>query len=373
MLIQRFSITNLLLKYIVTIEKKALEIQKSPLPYKKYKDLYRDLQIENIQALSQILNMPIGLEKSSNIFDGKVLPRLSNPNNIFINFRSTNEFIKSYNANNQLQPSNELLQHLNQLLGSRIINEWDLGKFREFGDKVEQQFDTWAIYKEFYPQITLKEHFENIFKWIMNNNDNTHKIIQATVLLYEMIDKAPLKALNQVTAISLYTALLKLYDYNVQNLLPVAQMINFINDDIGTALKISRTHKDITVFLELILYSLSIAIIDLQNRIDNVNNETAIYSFKAKENLNYRQLKALSYIEKKGRIQRSDYSNIMGVSFMTAYRDLKEMEEKGFIQKKGVGKATYYTLTNEIIDQLFEKEKEKDNKVDLPVIGDDVF
>jgi DNA-binding MarR family transcriptional regulator len=368
MKIPQYTITNLILKYIVNIEKKAYDIREHPLPLKKYQSLYQTIQTENIQALSELLNIGIGYDKALSIFEGKEVPKLNNPLNILINFRSANEFIKAYNVNNQPQPSNQLVVHLNTLLGTHVTTDWDLGKFRDFGDKIIPVFDEWITYREFYPQVELKKHFDELFNWINYPADNSHLLIQTAILLYEFIDKAPLLVLNQTTVIALIEVVLKIGGYNYQNLSPFVQTLNSINADIGLALKISRKQKDLTSFIELFLYALSLATIDLHNNVINIVEESSVYTIHAKEALNYRQLKALSYIEDHGRIKRSDYANMMGISFMTAYRDLKEMEEKEFIKSRGTGKATYYTLTSAIRDEI-SKRKTKD-KIDIPTIGE---
>jgi len=368
MKIPQYTITNLVLKYIVNIEKKAYYIREHPLPLKKYQGLYQTIQTENIQALSELLNIEIKYDKALSIFEGKEIHKLNNQLNILINFRSANEFIKAYNINNQPRPSHQLVIHLNTLLGTHVTTDWDLGKFRDFGDKIIPVFDEWLIYREFYPQIELEKYFDELFNWINYPTDNSHLLIQTAILFYEFIDKAPLLALNQVTILSLIGIILKIGNYNHQNLLPFIRTLNTISSDIGLALKISRKQKDLTSFIELFLYVISLATIDLHNNITNIIEESSIYTIHAKEELNHRQLKALSYIENNGRIKRSDYTNIMGISFMTAYRDLKEMEEKGFIENHGTGKATYYTLTSKIKDEI-NKRREKD-KIDIPIIGE---
>ena len=40
----------------------------------------------------------------------------------------------------------------------------------------------------------------------------------------------------------------------------------------------------------------------------------------------------------------------MGTSFMTSYRDLQDMVEKGYIKPKGQGRGTYYIYAKESPD-----------------------
>ena len=63
--------------------------------------------------------------------------------------------------------------------------------------------------------------------------------------------------------------------------------------------------------------------------------------FKLK-NLNKRQLKALKFILKKGKITRKQYTQLGKVSFMTAYRDLQDLVKRGFITPTGHSSITSY-------------------------------
>jgi predicted HTH transcriptional regulator len=66
------------------------------------------------------------------------------------------------------------------------------------------------------------------------------------------------------------------------------------------------------------------------------------------EELNERQLKIIEYLEIEKKITRMQYTKMMGISFMTSFRDLQEMLEKGYIVQKGKGRATFYILPKKI-------------------------
>lgn len=61
--------------------------------------------------------------------------------------------------------------------------------------------------------------------------------------------------------------------------------------------------------------------------------------------LSERQLQAVSYVKKTGRISNSEYQKLTGVSRATATRDLDELFSKGILKKVGTtGKGTHYVL-----------------------------
>ena len=64
------------------------------------------------------------------------------------------------------------------------------------------------------------------------------------------------------------------------------------------------------------------------------------------KDLNERQIKAIMYIKKKGKITNKEYRNLSGLSDEGARIDLKDLISKGFVKLIGSGRGTYYTLTN---------------------------
>ena len=60
--------------------------------------------------------------------------------------------------------------------------------------------------------------------------------------------------------------------------------------------------------------------------------------------LNERQIKAVKYVKKNGKIINSEYQRLCTVSERTALRDLEELSFKGIFKKMGEKKGTHYEL-----------------------------
>lgn len=80
-------------------------------------------------------------------------------------------------------------------------------------------------------------------EWIVSPRIKIHKLIQFAALLYEAIDKAPFMSGNQITTILTVAALMKDYNYNPDNMLPLAKALNYLGSDFTEAFKISKTKK----------------------------------------------------------------------------------------------------------------------------------
>ena len=61
--------------------------------------------------------------------------------------------------------------------------------------------------------------------------------------------------------------------------------------------------------------------------------------------LNERQIKAVMYVKKTGRITNKEYQKIANTTKKTASRDLSNLVEKEILKQVGItGKGTFYTL-----------------------------
>jgi ATP-dependent DNA helicase RecG len=60
--------------------------------------------------------------------------------------------------------------------------------------------------------------------------------------------------------------------------------------------------------------------------------------------LEERQIQAVLYAGDKGKITTGEYRHLVNVSDVTAYRDLRELCERGLFEQKGRGRGTYYVL-----------------------------
>jgi len=72
-----------------------------------------------------------------------------------------------------------------------------------------------------------------------------------------------------------------------------------------------------------------------------------------------RQADALSFLIRTGRLTRSDYMDIAGVSAVTASRDLKDLVGKGWILAKGATASRHYLPADQIHEAIHEDSSEK--------------
>jgi Fic family protein len=353
-----YNITNLILHYIVRYELAVKDITNTHLPGEYFEKTYERYKAGEIDQLGELIGYPIGYNKALTAQRGQIMPSEKDKYRIFSNFRSINDYIRNYSSRSAIKPSMEMAVHLNKLLLKGIVDEWDLGKLRTFSDKPNEIYDTWYKYRDFYPHVKANTYFNDLIHSMINDKTKTHKLIQLGILLYEFIDKAPFLTGNQMTAILTISTLAKDFGYNPYNLIPWASTINMVNEDLISAFKIAKSKRNITIFLEAFLYTISLSAIEISQNVDKTYNNKVKNHSKLREELNQRQIKAMDYLEEFPKITRGEYTKMMGISFMTSYRDLQELIDKGYIKSKGSGRGSYYVKAEQKVEN-----KKKDIEV----------
>jgi len=351
-----YTITNLILSYIVKYELAIKDITHHPLPEKYLLPLQEKYGAEDLNNLGDLVGNPIGYNKSLMVQRGQELASQRKNLQLFINIRNAKDYITSYTTNSSLKPSIELSSHLNKLAMKGIVDDWDLAKLKTFSEKPNEIYDTWFKMRDYYPHVDTSSHFNEIFEWIKDGKDSNHKLVKFAVLIYEYIDKAPYFVGNQITAILTLEILAKQYGYNPDNLLPFFKSVNNISQDLLDAFKISKSKRDLTTFIEAFLYTISLTAIEVSKELKDTHTKKIKKQGALEISLNPRQIKVIDYITLNHKITRSKYTKMMGISFMTSYRDLQEMVDKGYIKQKGQGRGTFYVLSKQQEDTLLEIE-----------------
>ncbi len=342
-----FQITSLILKYIVRIEKILTEIQFIKIPAKTKREFRRDNNIEIIRSASKLIDTDLGEYNSQKIVDGHVIPTKKSNLLIYANIRNVQELIHNHSSGEKLKNSNEIVKHFNKLLYQHILSIGEYGKFRKLSELPVDLFDSWFRLKSHYPNLKLESFAQESSSWLFEETKNYNELIKSFIFLFEFVDKSPLLCGNQLTAISLLQLNLYLKGYNPDANLNLYEVFYFLGSDLENSFKISKSENELTPFIEACLYSTLKQYISLKNDLLRIHDQTVVRKVNLGDVLSPRQLKILRFLETNKRISRDGARKLLGVSFMTAFRDLKNLMKEGYIEPKGVGRATYYELAQE--------------------------
>jgi Fic family protein len=344
----KYTLTNLILNYIVKYELSINSLEHIKLPDKYKAPLEEKYGAQDTHKLGDLVGNNIGYNQALLIERGQEMPSQKKELKLFTNLRNAKDFVKSYNDSNSLKPSIDLASHINKLTMKGLVDEWDLSKIRGFSEKPNEIYDTWYKARDYYPKLDMESHFNKLFDWIQNGKDNNHKLVKLGILLFEFIDKAPFLCGNQITAILMVEILTKKYGYNPNNIIPFFKALENISQDLLSAFKLSKSKPDLTTFLEAFLYTSSMTVVEVTKDFKETYNSKVRKQGSLELRLNARQIQLLDYLEINKKITRGKYTKLMGVSFMTSYRDLQDMVEKNYIKQKGRGRGTFYVLAKEM-------------------------
>jgi len=340
----KYTLTNLMLKYILKYELAISELNHTELPKTLKKPLIEKLYAEEIDNVAQLVAYPIGYNSALKILRGQEHTTGRSKKKVFNSFKNARDYIRKYSGTTALKPSMELAIHLNKILTKGWNDDWDQGRLKDFSEKPNDLYDTWYTLRDYYPSTNMENHFNELFRWITNSEDNTHKLIQLAILMYEFIEKAPFFAGNQMTSILVLELLTKEYGYNPNIILPFSKAINFISEDLKSAFKISKGKTDLTTFIEAFLYTTSLTTIETTREFSEIYKTKILKYPKMTEELNSRQMKIVDYLTTNKKASRKELTDMMGVSFMTVFRDLQDLMEKDYVVQKGRGRGTHYQL-----------------------------
>ncbi len=130
-----------------------------------------------------------------------------------------------------------------------------------------------------------------------------------------------------------------------------------ISEDIELHSKSLEIKKDLTMFIEAILYSLSLTVIDTVKGITGEYNKKLNIRKSLPMILIQGKLKIIEYLNNNLRVTRQQYTKMMAF-LMTSYRDLQELLDKEYISQKGKGRGTYYIIPDQDTQEQERIERE---------------
>lgn len=355
-------LTHKMVHHIIKLEQAVVEIKNTPLTLSSKKKIVERMSTESIYNVAKLINIEISFREAENISKGKTLSNPGSPITVLNNYRSTCDFIYSASNDRYMSISPSLLMHFNKLLLNGVIDTWDTGRFRNVSDKPNSLYDPWLSSIETRPQVDYQTHYYDVLTWFLENKYFIHPIIKIACVIYELFKYYPLVSGNELTIVAFSEYLFEKTKLSLHGLLPVSRNFVLYEDEYLDAIENSIRTDDLTNWIETFVRCIALDINSLKNEVIRLEEEKIKKKKKTLLDLNSRQLKLLRYLRIKSRISRKEYVNMMGVSTMTAYRDLDELVARSLIQCRGGGRSTHYMLQNEETEAKKSQPEEQEYK-----------
>lgn len=344
-----FTLTHKTVHYLIKLELALRDIRETPLTVTAKKELVQRMGAENLFNLGRVSGAEISFKKAQEIFGGQTISAQKPGERLISNYRSTSDFIFASGTDRYLAFAPPLLLHLNKLVMNDVVESWDIGRFRHLGDIPNPQFDKWSQLKGIDLSLQQFEtHFSNVMNWFSDTKHLVHPVIKIGCIIYELVKRYPFVAGNQVTILAITELLFERTKLSLSGLFPVCRSFSLYEAEYKEALEASMSKgEDQTIWIERFTRGVSLDFNALRQDIVRLEEEKIHKRKKRLLDLNARQLKLIRILEQKPKVKRQEYVRIMGVSTMTAYRDLDVLVKRKIIRVSGGGRSTYYSLIRE--------------------------
>jgi DNA-binding transcriptional ArsR family regulator len=285
---------------------------------------------QNLQALSYSLELSFSEREIKNIYEGQELNINQHPVKAIRNCISALKYIDSFKEHGITFAT---IQHVNKILCDGYAEFWDEGKLRGPNENPNLENDGFRN----RPSQFVLEDFNQI-KYINANDEIEHPILKAALFLYIFIHSYPFTRFNLQTGLLCFYALVKHTKYNSRNLVPLTQVA------FECFTKCSFDTPDKEEGIREFVYNL------LRTYNEKLQQATGLIEQRDKipsdilKTLNERQLKGIGILKQKRKLSRKKYALTNNIAIATAFRDLKDLVDKGLIKSEGSGRGTYYTL-----------------------------
>jgi len=346
----KLSINNTMLKALLDIERFVSSIPTNEQHKTFIANTRKKVVIQDLDGLALSLELSFKDLELRKIYAGKELDTQKHPYRIIKNCISALRYTQ---AQKDLPLSITAIQHINKLLCEGYADFWEEGKLRVEKENPSTEHDSFRN----RPKILLLEAFNQV-KFITAEKDIEHPLLRASVFLYYFLHSYPFLRFNLQTAFVCFYAIIKPTQYAAKNLLSLTKIAfaslqkqDFNIDD------------SIESFIEKILVTYKEAADAVQSNWEQRNTIPE----ELLATLNDRQLKGLGILRQKRKLSRRKYAAINGIAIATAFRDLRDLVEKGLAISEGMGRGTFYTLPPQNTD-IPQTEPENDNEYEIPEV-----
>ncbi|MFA0846399.1 MAG: Fic family protein [Methanobacterium formicicum] len=179
---------------------------------------------------------------------------------------------------------------------------------------------------------------QDLLEWINNTSRELNAVISAGIIHYEFVRIHPFVDGNGRTGRALAAIYLYLRGFGVDFTLD-----EYYSDNrpayYHALNSVDPKTQDLTDWL---LYFLE----GFLTSIDEIKNRILLFPAGApvKIKLTEKMLKILEYVHLNGSITNSEVQKLLNISRQGAYKDLRNLMDKGIIEKKGGSRSTYYIL-----------------------------
>ncbi|WKZ30160.1 MAG: hypothetical protein QY314_00075 [Candidatus Dojkabacteria bacterium] len=287
--------------------------------------------LSDLRALSLSMELSFTDRELRKIYMGQEINMHQHP---IRGVRNTISALRYIDAQKDLPFTISTIQQVNKLLCDGYTEFWEEGKLRT--PKESPSFDNDGFRNR--PTTFSLESF-NYVKYIHALEDIDHPLLKASYFLFHFLKAYPYSHFNLQTALVGIYAIIKNTPYAAKGLVSTMS----VAWESLSKLQLSENSTQNVSVSSCAAVFLKSYVSHMQS-IDMALEQRHTIPDELLSTLNERQLKALGVLKRKRKLSRRKYAIMNNVAIATAFRDLRDMVEKGLALSVGIGRGTYYMI-----------------------------
>ena len=351
----KFTITNKILADIGRIEAAREIIENAPLVPAYEAKFRQEAIIRTVHHGTHIEGNPLDTGEVKAVLEGKEISAKDRDIQEILNYRNVLKYIdkgQRIKESKSQRISQKDLLAIHKLTVERILGYKQAGKYRKT-QVVVKNFKTHQV--SFVPPkasavVSLTGDF---FDWLNSQeSESTHPVLVAGISHYVLVYIHPFVDGNGRAARALASMVLSRRGYDIKKFFSLEEYFDRNAHHYYKTLQAVSNQKvddlsdrDLTVWLEYFCEGLADELVRVKEKVQKLSLDIRLKGKTGQIVLSERQVKIVEYIETYGSISNKQWRGLLReYSDDTILRDLKDLQKKGLIKKKGSTKGAVYVL-----------------------------
>ena len=350
----KYSISNSILKYIGRIEASKEIIENAPLVPAYEAKFRQEAIIRTVHHGTHIEGNPLDTGEVAAVLSGQEINAKDRDIQEVLNYRNVLKFIdkKRETRNKKPEFSDQELLTIHKLTVDRVLAPDQAGKFRKT-QVVVKSSKTGKV--SFTPPAAdrVKGLVADFLTWLNSDEAiDVHPVICAGIVHYVLAYVHPFVDGNGRTARAFATMVLFADGYDIKKFFSLEEYFDRNAKRYYETLQTvsnqkvkSLSDRDLTPWLEYFCEGLAEELERVKQRVQKLSLDLKLKGRTGQIALSERQLALVEYIESYGSVSNRQWHSLLrDYSDDTILRDLKDLQKKGLIKKKGSTKGAVYVL-----------------------------
>lgn len=354
-----FSITNNLLTYLTKIEAAKALIDNSPL-VPAWEAKFRDEALtRTVHFGTKIEGNDLTSEQASQVIQSGALDTqaiaaqtglIARDRDIqeVINYRNVIAWINRQEGKGVTEVCTpETLKTVHQLTVHQLIEEAYAGAYRDKQVIVKSAADGQVVFR---PPVSVEIPYllDDFFGWTQSTEAaSVHPIFRAAITHYQLVYIHPFVEGNGRTARAMATLLMYSLGYDFKRFFSLEQ---YFDSDVQAyyqaLLSVQQAGGNMTYWMEYFCYGLALEIEKIKSQVTKLSKDLKLKRQLGEQvALSERQIILLELFQQQEELTSDDAQKVLpNISIDTILRDMKDLIQKGVIEKRGVTKGVRYRL-----------------------------